>query len=81
LEPGDTLLFFTDGVTEARSPEGEEFGRGRLGDLLVRAVASDEVPAETMRRLSHAVLEHQQGRLQDDATLLMLRWKGPDRPS
>jgi serine phosphatase RsbU (regulator of sigma subunit) len=81
LEPGDTILFFTDGVTEARSPEGEEFGRGRLGDLLVRAVASDEAPPETMRRLSHAVLDHQEGRLQDDATLLMMRWTGPHRHS
>lgn len=77
LEPGDCVLFFTDGVTEARSPGGETFGRERLGDLLVRASASGEIPAETMRRLCHHVLEHQQGRLQDDATLQILCWTGP----
>ena len=77
LEPGDCVLFFTDGVTEARSPEGELFGRARLGDLLVRASAAGEIAPETLRRLCHAVLDHQRGRLQDDATLLMLCWNGP----
>ncbi len=79
LEPGDCVLFFTDGVTEARSPDGQVFGRQRLGDLLVRASASDEIPPETMRRLCHDVLDHQHGRLQDDATLLILCWNGPHR--
>lgn len=77
LEPGDSVLFFTDGVTEARSPEGVLFGRARLADLLVRTAASDETVPELMRRLSHAVLEHQHSTLQDDATLLILRWTGP----
>ncbi len=81
LEPGDCVLFFTDGVTEARSPDGELFGRDRLGDLLVRASASGEIPPEMMRRLCHAVLDHQSGRLQDDATLLVLCWSGPARES
>jgi serine phosphatase RsbU (regulator of sigma subunit) len=34
LEPGDTLLGYTDGVTEARSPEDEQFSRSRLRSLL-----------------------------------------------
>ena len=76
LEPGDTILFFTDGVTEARSPDGDEFGRTRLTDLLVRTAAGETV-AEVARKLCHAVLEHQGGRLQDDATLLLLTWPGP----
>jgi hypothetical protein len=77
LEPADTVLFFTDGVIEARSPDGQQFGRERLADLLVRAAAAGETLAETARKLCHAVLEHQQGRLQDDATFLLLRWLGP----
>ena len=77
LEPGDAVLFFTDGVTEARCPEGEMFGRGRLADLFVTASAEGDVPAEMMRRLVHSVLAHQQGRLQDDATLLLVEWLGP----
>jgi sigma-B regulation protein RsbU (phosphoserine phosphatase) len=30
MEPGDRVLFYTDGVTEACSPSGKQFGRGRL---------------------------------------------------
>lgn len=75
LEPGDSVLFVTDGVTEAPSPTGELFGRERLADLLERAAASKEPAAEMMRRLVHAVLEHVQGGLRDDATLVLLRWR------
>ena len=34
LAPGDLLALFTDGVTEAPAPDGEEFGAARLADLL-----------------------------------------------
>ena len=74
LESGDRLLFFTDGVVEARSPAGEFFGEERLGDFLVRAVAAELPAAETSRRLSQAILAHQADQLQDDATTLYLEW-------
>ncbi|MDQ3384826.1 MAG: serine/threonine-protein phosphatase [Actinomycetota bacterium] len=74
LEPGDRLLFLSDGAIEARSPEGELFGRERLGGLLERAVASGLPSSEVMRRLMHALLDHQRGNLQDDATLVLLEW-------
>lgn len=77
LEPGDLVLFFSDGVIEARSPDGVEFGRERLGDLLARVAASAQPPAEIVRSLSHAVLDHQEGVLEDDGTLLLLVWHGP----
>jgi hypothetical protein len=77
LEPGDQVLFFTDGVVEARSATGELFGKERLGDLLVRAAADASTPAETMRRLVHAVLAHQGSSLTDDATLVLLEWRRP----
>jgi hypothetical protein len=76
LEPNDAVLFFSDGVTEARAPDGELFGRARLADLWVRASASGATPAETMRRLCHAVLDHEAASLRDDATLLLLQWLG-----
>ena len=74
LEPGDRLLFLSDGAIEARSPEGELFGRDRLGGMLERAVASGLPSAEVVRRLMHALLDHQDGTLQDDATLVLLEW-------
>jgi hypothetical protein len=76
LEPGDSVLFMTDGVLEARSPDGAFFGRTRLARLWEDAVAGGELPAEILRRLCHSVLDHQGGRLQDDATLLLLVWTG-----
>jgi len=77
LEPGDAVLFLTDGVIEARSPQGEFFGRERLAEMWLEAGAGGKLPAEIVRRLCHALLDHQQGRLQDDATLLMVIWSGP----
>jgi anti-anti-sigma factor len=74
LQPGDRLLFYTDGITEARDPDGEFFGLGRLLDLAERHAAAGLSAPETLRRLSHAVLNHQHGRLDDDATLMIVEW-------
>ncbi len=76
LEPGDRLLAFTDGVIEARAPDGGLFGTDRLVDLLQRSSASGLPAPETMRRLTHAVLEWQSEGLRDDATLLFVEWMG-----
>ena len=76
LEPGDQVLLYTDGVIEARSPEGELFGVPRLVDLVSRQLAGGLPAPETMRRVVRALLAHQQGRLTDDATLLLVEWRG-----
>ena len=34
LEPGDLLFLYSDGVTEAADPEGEQFGEHRLAELV-----------------------------------------------
>jgi len=74
LQPGDWLALYTDGVTEARDPSGALFGEQRLVDFLRRAVAAAHPPPETVRRLTHAVLAHQDGVLQDDASILLACW-------
>jgi hypothetical protein len=74
LEPGDCVLLYTDGVTEARAPDGSFFGEQRLADLIVRHLAAGLPPPETMRRVVHALLDHQAGRLVDDASLALLQW-------
>jgi serine phosphatase RsbU (regulator of sigma subunit) len=70
------VLLFTDGVIEERVDGGEQFGEARLRDARGhqrrRAVA-----AETVRRLSHALMAARLGRSSDDASLLLLDWKGP----
>lgn len=74
LEPGDGILFYTDGVTEARDPDGEYFGEDRLRDLLEREHLAGGTPQEVIRRLVRSALDHSQVRLRDDATMLYIRW-------
>lgn len=74
LESGDRLLFYSDGITEARDAQGAFFGEERLIELTEHAAAAELSAPETLRRLGIAVLEHQDGRLQDDATLLLMDW-------
>ncbi|OEU88120.1 stage II sporulation protein E [Streptomyces abyssalis] len=77
LEPGDRLLLYTDGITEARNPDGEEFGLDRFTDFLIRHHADGLPVPETLRRLIRHHLDYHRGRLSDDATVLVLEWHGP----
>lgn len=74
LEPGDGILLYTDGVTEARDPEGDPFGEARLRDLLAREHLAGGSPQEVIRRLVRSTLDHSQVRLRDDATMVYIRW-------
>src|SRR6202795_1488110 len=70
LSPGDRVILFTDGVTEACNLEGEEFGEARLLRLLKdnRTLSADELQLKILA----VVAEFSAGRWQDDATLLVL---------
>jgi serine phosphatase RsbU (regulator of sigma subunit) len=74
LEPGDRLVLYTDGITEARSPGGEFFGERRLADFISAAAAAGDPAPETVRRLMRHVLAHQADQLQDDASIVVLEW-------
>jgi sigma-B regulation protein RsbU (phosphoserine phosphatase) len=74
LQPGDTLLLYTDGITEARSPDGELFGMDRLTEFLVANLAQRTPPAEVMRRLIQTIVSYEEGELRDDATAALLCW-------
>jgi serine phosphatase RsbU (regulator of sigma subunit) len=76
LEPGDRMVLYTDGVVEARR-RGQFFSDERLADFVVRASASGHAGPEVLRRLIRSVLDHQDGVLQDDATILLLEWGSP----
>jgi serine phosphatase RsbU (regulator of sigma subunit) len=78
LEPGDRVLMYTDGVTEARTREEKLFGLERFADYVIRATAGGELAPETLRRLIHSILDSQAaGQLRDDATILMFEWRPP----
>jgi serine phosphatase RsbU (regulator of sigma subunit) len=78
LQPGDRVLFYTDGVTESRAPDGSELGEDLLADFLVRATIDDVPVTETVRRLTAKVVDHVAGELRDDATMFLLEYAGTD---
>ncbi|WP_409333083.1 PP2C family protein-serine/threonine phosphatase [Trujillonella humicola] len=79
LRPGDRLLFFTDGVVEERVAGGDQFGEQRLRQFVEDNALDRLPPAESVRLLSRALLTGRGGRTSDDASLLMVEWKGSRR--
>jgi len=75
LEPGDMVLLYTDGLTEARRPDGELFTVERLGAFIEREAASGAAAPETLRRLREAIIGRGEGTLRDDATALLVEWR------
>ena len=74
LHPGNMLLGYTDGVTEARSPDDELYTRKRLETLL--ADAPTKTAADAVDRIKSRLLRFTVGMPQsDDITMLALRWK------
>lgn len=72
LEPGDLLLFYTDGISEAENAYGEQFGEERIFELLRRD--KNRSPEEVLAAILHEVGEWTGSpELQDDMTLLLAR--------
>ena len=71
LMPGEALVLYTDGITEARSPDGSFFGEDRLRRLLGSCAGCDA--ATFAERIKDDVLDFQNGDLHDDLAVLVLR--------
>jgi serine phosphatase RsbU (regulator of sigma subunit) len=75
LEPGDMVLLYTDGLTEARRPDGQLFSEERLGEFIERQAANGLPAPETLRGLREAIIERGEGALRDDATAVLVEWR------
>lgn len=75
LEPGDTLVLFTDGINEAENPAGDMFGLERLQDVVAARAA---LPISQLRsEILKAVDDFACGAYQnDDITVLIVRYQG-----
>lgn len=77
LAPGDTLILFTDGVTEAETADGTLFGIDRLVALLREA--PDGVPQTLIARIVEQVTSHAAGfHATDDLTAMAIRFRPAD---
>jgi serine phosphatase RsbU (regulator of sigma subunit) len=76
LKPGDAVLVYSDGVVEARSPAGEDFETERLYKSIHVAADKNETEIAMVRDVIEDVKVHASGPLRDDATLVMLVYKG-----
>ena len=77
LEPGDFVLLYTDGVSEARTPEGEQFGVERLIELIDHNASELLPPQQILHTLLRAMRDHLNGDPRDDATWVLIQWAGP----
>jgi serine phosphatase RsbU (regulator of sigma subunit) len=74
LMPGDRLVLFTDGVSEAADAEGEQFGEERIEELV--SDSRDLGALELQRTIVDASLSFSGGELEDDLTLVVVRVAG-----
>ncbi len=75
--PGDTVVLFSDGLTEARDEEGEELGTESFAELVRESVESnpDCEPSEMVEGIIERISSFSGGAPQhDDITLLLIRW-------
>jgi serine phosphatase RsbU (regulator of sigma subunit)/CHASE2 domain-containing sensor protein len=73
LQPGDLLIAFTDGLTEAQSPGGELFGRARMMEAAVAAARAGDATAAVDLLVSRVRAFEAGGEPSDDLTVLAVR--------
>ncbi|MCX5056368.1 SpoIIE family protein phosphatase [Streptomyces sp. NBC_00201] len=76
LERGDRVVCFSDGLIEEHGTGGEEFGEEQLIDCVNRLEKTGRGIRSVARSLSNTLKRARGGRTTDDATLLMVEWRG-----
>ena len=67
MAPGACLLFYSDGITEATNPAGDEYGADRLEKHFLQSDASAESILEDVRSFANG------DGLRDDATVILVK--------
>ena len=75
LAPGDAILLLSDGVYEARSPDGAFYGRDRVTAMARTLLTAGVRPPEVLRLVIRDVIDFQGDHVRDDATLVIVRWE------
>ena len=70
VRPGDRIVLFTDGASEATDGQGEQFGEGKLAEIAVAHRTAGA--AELQRTILDEALAFSQGELEDDLTLVVV---------
>jgi len=71
LQPGDTLVLYSDGITDAQNPAGERFGNGRWRDLIETSSSGSQ---PIVSHLVDSILDYMGGASQaDDISLLTVK--------
>ncbi|MGW5419396.1 PP2C family protein-serine/threonine phosphatase [Streptomyces sp. NPDC003943] len=77
LAAGDRILCFTDGLIEEHKSGQEEFGEDQLIDWVHRLDRADRGIRAVARDLSHTLRRARDETTTDDATLVLVEWRGP----
>ncbi|UCH93029.1 MAG: SpoIIE family protein phosphatase [Candidatus Aminicenantes bacterium] len=70
LEKGDRILFYTDGITEAKNENLENFGEGRLIDIYKNEARADI--STLIQKIKDAAFEFADGKIEDDVTIAII---------
>jgi serine phosphatase RsbU (regulator of sigma subunit) len=76
LRPGDSVVFYTDGIIDGRAAADDSFAGEGLVGRIERAASSRAPAGLIIRQLIRELLVYQNHRLRDDATLVWLSWEG-----
>ncbi|WP_381797152.1 PP2C family protein-serine/threonine phosphatase [Streptomyces niveus] len=76
LQRGDRLMFYTDGLVEEHRAGQEQFGEGRMIDIIEQVGPTVRDVQHMARNLSHALKRERGGSTSDDATIFLVEWQG-----
>ena len=72
IEPGTTVMMYSDGFTEAIDAEGNEFGQDQLVDTFESACSGKNTLEEVVKVIANRIIDYEESQ-SDDQTLVLIR--------